>query len=151
MADSRATLINTLQHRSGIYTPEEFGRLREREQLYTDRSGASHTVVEFSVGNSESRRSTRKTVGRLREFIRFTDHLGWIDEHTIGVILTMTDPDQARKFAAKVQGRIGESASLRSISSYPDLRRDDYELTFSNHQPVPEIRKHESSVAASGL
>ena len=80
----------------GIYSTVELQQLLEYERQRAERSGEPGSVVVcYLNGNGGSRRSIRRLVNTVARTVRETDHIGWISDSELAVVLPGTPPADA--------------------------------------------------------
>jgi len=106
--------------RYAVYSADAFNELIRYERVRADRDSRYFSMLSFSCGEV-SQRVLSLFIDQLKENMRIIDHLGWIDEQSIGVILPSTDPAGAKGFAEKVEALIAKVAYRipYDIYSYP--------------------------------
>ncbi len=103
-AGSGAARSGRLPQTYGIYSIEELQQLLEYERRRCRRTGEqSSLVLCYLNGSSDSERKTRHIVQAITHTVRETDHVGWISEHELGVVLSGTPTEHAADLAAKLQ------------------------------------------------
>lgn len=86
----------------GLTAKEQFRGSLERERGRADRSGYVFSLISFTVQDTDSLDRTRALVRILRNRLRTTDEIGWLDARRIGAILPDTSADWAWKVAEDV-------------------------------------------------
>ena len=87
----------------GLPTPEEMHRILERERSRADRSGDTLAVVAFAARCAKDGRTGLAPLLRiLRDRLRGTDELGWLDEQRVCAVLPNTAMEGAKKVAEAV-------------------------------------------------
>ena len=87
-----------------VYSSEELRQLREYERLKSERNGEPNTMLvchlNGSAGDPRFVRSIVKTIART---VRDTDHVGWLNDGEIGVLLSGTSRESASVLQRKLQ------------------------------------------------
>jgi lipopolysaccharide/colanic/teichoic acid biosynthesis glycosyltransferase len=117
-------LTRPLRNRTlhGVYSPETFRLILERERVRADRYGGEFSLLVFDLGNPETdddvaQRLAQVLAGRART----CDEVGWFDKHRIGAVLPGTSAEGARKLADYVCHAIDGSKSppASTVHTYP--------------------------------
>ena len=126
---------------NGIYSPETFRQILERERIRADRYGGGFSLLAFDVGNKQ-REDDR--VHRLAQVVanrlRTCDEVGWLDEQRLGVVLPGTPPKGARKLADDVCHAIAGSmpAPASKVYTYPSEWLPEIKGNSPNHPTTRE-------------
>lgn len=106
-----------------ILAKGEFDRVLRRERARADRSGATLSMLQadLRVANWDPDARVR-SLRALAARVRCTDAVGWLEEHTLAVLLPDTSPEGAQHLLEEIRFRVLESGqSIRwRILSYPD-------------------------------
>ncbi len=110
----------------GIRSAEDIRSIFDRERARADRNNGEFSVAVFFLG-ARSSRTDAILIRILRDRIRATDEIGWLDENRIGVVLPETSRDGATRLAddacRRTEERLGVSetgATVRfEVYSYP--------------------------------
>jgi lipopolysaccharide/colanic/teichoic acid biosynthesis glycosyltransferase len=122
-----STILNkvfggAVQAFNGIYSPNEFRLVLERERARADRSGDKFSLVVFDFGNKKDGNGSSLTVEHLTRIlfkrIRLTDTVGWFDERSIGTVLPGTPGEGAWTFINDICKMSAEIASTLAITVY---------------------------------
>ena len=108
---------------SYIYREMEFAAILRYERARVDRSGESFSLVSLEIGQLHGRTGEiKKIVQSLRERIRTTDQLGWLDENTLGLLLPGTNLEGAWSFVVKFEREyFGEQPPVPfTVYTYPE-------------------------------
>jgi lipopolysaccharide/colanic/teichoic acid biosynthesis glycosyltransferase len=111
-----------------INLPWEFKKSLQRECARADRVGSHFAVVQFNTANQRSRIELQvKLVDLLKQRIRMTDELGWLDTHQIGVLLYNSDAKGAIRFAKDLKNDgSGEISHIHyEVYTYPPDQPDN--------------------------
>ncbi len=118
----------------GIYSQRELRELILYERARADRTGHEVSVVLCELnGQASSHRFVADAVHALSRSIRHTDHLGWYDRKSLGVVLPLTSQNGARQFVDSLiqmpdNGHRNVARDLDwSIHSCSDTRLDSRE------------------------
>jgi len=85
---------------SSVHSTNEFEAVLRYERARVDRSGGHFSLVALELDRYlEDKGELKKLLQTLRNRIRETDQLGWLDERTLGVLLPGTDMEGAWIFA----------------------------------------------------
>ncbi len=88
----------------GIYSTEELQQLLEYERRRSRRTGEPASLVLcYLNGSSETDRKIKRFVQAITRTVRETDHVGWISEHEVGVVLSGTPTEHAVHLAAELK------------------------------------------------
>jgi lipopolysaccharide/colanic/teichoic acid biosynthesis glycosyltransferase len=104
----------------GVYPPDEFRVIFEREKARVDRNSHVFSLVTFSL-NGGGTLAAKALLAETEHRLRRTDVIGWIDNKRIGVILPDTPAVGARKVAVSVCEAASHHACKPSwgVSVYP--------------------------------
>ena len=76
-----------------IHSVNEFEVILKYERARADRAGSSFSLVTLEVeGYHNKEYELKRLLKALRERIRTTDQLGWLDDRTIGILLPRKEP-----------------------------------------------------------
>lgn len=129
---------------------DEIRRLVDRERARADRTDGPLAVVAFRAKSPDG---LAQLVGFLRERLRNTDEVGWLDPHRICAVLPDTLPTGARKVAqealAAVPPRFGNLGC--TVYTYPDGPDDGDEEALEEllAPPIPRLKRVFDVVVAS--
>lgn len=109
-----------------IYSKEELQLLIRYEKARTDRENGSFSLVVYHSGGKATRfrGNIRRLSLNLKKHVRSTDHIGWLDNSRLAVLLPATTSAQAKVFADKVtsvQRAVGSDIESY-IYTYPEYR-----------------------------
>ena len=99
-----------------------FHAILVKERARVDRNSHVFSIVAFEVGRLDSGIVTPKYfIDSLKKKIRITDEIGWVDKHSIGVLLFNAGRAEAIRFIEKIQENYYEETLCKySISTYPE-------------------------------
>lgn len=106
----------------GICSAKQFQTLLESERCRADRNRHEFSLVVFDVGGSdEDDIQMRNLAHVLRDRIRSTDRMGWLDNRHVGIVLPYTSEAGAWRLADDVcQAMAGKAAPPEcSVYTYP--------------------------------
>jgi len=87
----------------GIHSVEQFHDILERERARADRNGHQFSVVAFNIDNPEADSTNAKQLASvLIKRKRFTDEIGWFDNHRIAALLPETTASGSKSLAEDV-------------------------------------------------
>jgi len=87
-----------------IHSVNEFEAILRYERARADRAGSSFSLVTLEVeGYHNKDNELKRLLQALRERIRTTDQLGWLDDRTIGILLPSTDLEGAWIFVVNFE------------------------------------------------
>jgi lipopolysaccharide/colanic/teichoic acid biosynthesis glycosyltransferase len=124
----------------------EFHAILAKERARVDRNSHVFSLVAFEVGPQEScMDKTYHLVNQLKKQIRITDEIGWLDNHSIGVLLFNALEEEAKQFIGKIKRYCPQKSFCKySISTYPEGKVDHphnegvhRELVNSNYHSMP--------------
>ena len=82
--------------RRGVYPPDRFAVLLERERARADRLGEEFSLLAMAVPRGAGERDhLAQWLQRLQTRLRITDDIGWLAPHCLGVLLPSTPPSGA--------------------------------------------------------
>lgn len=88
--------IKTPTDRYDIHSVDEFKAILKYERARVDRAGSHFSLVALEVeGCLNDKDELKRLLHALRERMRTTDQLGWLDDRTIGMLLPGTDMEGA--------------------------------------------------------
>jgi lipopolysaccharide/colanic/teichoic acid biosynthesis glycosyltransferase len=143
-----------------IHSCAAFREIIEKEQGRVCRNHHYFTVVVFNFFNGNgSGENSRRLIGILKERVRYTDEVGWINGHEVGVLLPETDSDGATCFAEDVRQAMTNPGSAPSyrLFVYPQNNNhngdDPKQLWFDSILPKerPASSRARSSAADQRL
>jgi lipopolysaccharide/colanic/teichoic acid biosynthesis glycosyltransferase/GGDEF domain-containing protein len=109
----------------GMCSAKHFETILEIERRRADRNRREFSLVVFDVGNSdENHIQIRYLAHVLRDRIRSTDRMGWLDNRRVGIVLPYTSEAGAWRLADDVcQAMAGKAAPPECIVyTYPSER-----------------------------
>src|SRR5262249_59844939 len=84
----------------GLHPPDELRRILERERARADRTGDSLSLLTFTPRFPEGAFVALASLAKvLRQRLRATDEVGWLDDRRIGAVLPNTSARGAWKVA----------------------------------------------------
>jgi lipopolysaccharide/colanic/teichoic acid biosynthesis glycosyltransferase len=90
-----------------MFPPGVFRALLRHERNRSDRDGSEFSLAVFDVsGMNGHGRGIRDAEQRIRAEMRSIDEIGWINPHSIGVLLPVTGGEGGHKFAQRVAGAV---------------------------------------------
>jgi lipopolysaccharide/colanic/teichoic acid biosynthesis glycosyltransferase len=100
----------------------EFHAILAKERARVDRNSHVFSLVAFEVRPQESCMDTTfYLVNQLKKHIRITDEIGWLDNHSIGLLLFNALNDEASLFVEKIKRNCSQNILCKcSITSYPE-------------------------------
>ena len=88
----------------GLYSSAELNALVEYERRRSDRNGEPNTMlVCYLNGSYGKERVVRRIVEAIRKSVRETDHVGWLNEAALGVLLPGTSAEAAELLKQKLE------------------------------------------------
>jgi len=109
----------SLTENSLIHSTQEFGAILRYERARADRSGGHFSLVALeldrTLGNTGE---LKKLLQALRNRIRETDQVGWLDDRTAGVMLSGTDLEGAWIFAVTFERDYFKQMALAPFTVY---------------------------------
>lgn len=98
-----------------------FQAILAKERARSDRNNHCFSLVSFEVGLQDSSMDRiNYLVDRLKKKLRVTDEIGWLDNHSIGVLLFNALSEEAMLFVEKVILTYPKENLFKySISTYP--------------------------------
>lgn len=135
-----------------IYSKEEFSRILEQERARSDRTGREFSIVVFVIENQKNYKSLIYNLSEIiRQRIRCSDEIGWINPRRLGVMLADTPVEGAQKLAEDVcNGKTPKSIRIKYIilvypshwfNGYKDITPQSFETKSSNNS---DTRKADS-------
>src|SRR5437867_2245494 len=105
----------------GLHALEMLRRILERERARADRTGDHLSLLTFAPRCRADSRTTLVLVAKiLRDRLRATDEVGWLDDQVIGVVLPNTAARGAWKLADDVCLDLpGAPPPICTVYSYP--------------------------------
>lgn len=99
----------------GLYSRAQLQKLIEYEQRRSERTGGPNTMLVCHLNGSHgNERTTRRIVEVIRRSVRETDHLGWLSEAELAVLLPDTRPEAAEELKRKLEeSGFRQAAELR--------------------------------------
>lgn len=99
-----------------------FHAILAKERARVDRNSHVFSLVSFEVEQLDSGRdATGCFISQIKKQIRITDDIGWLDKHTIGVLLFNSLEKEARCFIEKIKQNCSQKVLGNfSISTYPE-------------------------------
>ncbi|TVR51860.1 MAG: hypothetical protein EA426_19610 [Spirochaetaceae bacterium] len=95
----------------GVYSTVELSHLIEYERLKSRRNGEPNAMLVCHLnGSAGKRRVVRNVVETLTSHVRDTDHVGWLNDAEIGVLLSGTSAEAAAVLKAKLEFSIPSSS-----------------------------------------
>lgn len=105
-----------------LLTRHQFIAALRNEKRRADRSKLPLSVVLFKLNGKGG--GNGKEAGKLLELIhqhtRETDIKGWVDDHTLGLLLPVTNEDGANRYIRKIAEKNGNLFYSVMAQSYPD-------------------------------
>lgn len=102
-----------------LFTAEQMRRILERERARADRSGDKMAVISFMPREGHfSQKSLHHLVDVLRQRLRLTDDVGWLDEKQILAVLPATTAAGAWKVADDVCARFPDDLTPPHCTVY---------------------------------
>ncbi len=102
----------------GVYGVDELRAILDLERRRSKRTGKENSILSFRVDRSPViDRTTRRIVAALRAAVRETDHIGWLNDNVLAVLLTDTPVEAAGAIAS----RLNESGVGPEVM--PEVRR----------------------------
>ena len=123
----------------GLYTEEEFVRVQDYEQHRTDRNGMkfSRVILKFDLDNVRNR-TLNLVLGRILKQLRMTDHIGWVNQGQIGIILPGTDDVGAKLFVRNteriLEGISGITVKLDTVYPLPEALMSAVSVSSFNNE-----------------
>jgi len=123
-----------------------FHAMLAKERARVDRNNHVFSLVSFEVGPQDSGiDSILSFVQQLKKQIRITDEIGWLDNHSIGVLLFNNLGAEAKLFIDKIYRNCSQQFLCNySISTYPEGAfehphndGDHRDLSDSCHHDMP--------------
>lgn len=119
-----------------VFNAEQMGHVLRRERGRCDRSHSQMSLVVLRLQDLTSARDLQKLAYRVMKLVRETDEIGYLNDHTLGVVLPDTDPIGASIFVSRIKqvthGRAWDPTCV--VYAYPeppvDSSNDD-----DNHRP----------------
>ena len=111
---------------NGIHPSAAFRAIIEREQSRACRNHHGFTVTVFGFPSTDgSKGAIERLPGFLKEHVRYTDEVGWINDREIGVLLPETSTDGAACFAEHIREAMGPTEPLPSYRILVFPEEDD--------------------------
>ncbi len=89
--------------KDGLYSPAELQALIEHEQVRSRRNGEPNALLICRLNGSQGKeRIVRRIVETLTRSVRETDHLGWMSEGELAVVLPGTSAEAAEHLKDKL-------------------------------------------------
>jgi len=129
-----------------VHSVERFRVILERERARADRNGHQFSVVAFDIDNPKANSTNANQFASvLLKRIRFTDDLGWFDNHRIAALLPETTSVGARSMAENVCQILSATTSppKYTIHTYPSKKPtngDKYSEQLYHTERFPERR-----------
>ena len=119
-----------------------FHAILAKEMARVDRNSHVFSLVSFEVGPLDYGTDTTKYfIDQLKQQIRITDEIGWLDNSRIGVFLFNTLSEEAGKFIEKIQRSYPPRRFCKySITSYPEGKTDHFaeeDIAGISHHSIP--------------
>ena len=90
-------------HKYGLYSSAELQALIEHEQVRSRRNGDPNSLLICHLNGSQGKhRIVRRIVETLTRSVRETDHVGWISEAELAVVLPATPAEAAEHLKDKL-------------------------------------------------
>lgn len=108
---------------NSIYSKDQFQLLLERERSRSDRKGHSFSLVVFSFGKHYRFSPVFSGfINKLKNRIRSSDIIGWLDARNLGILLADTDNGNAVALAQSIQTSMPATQFdyIIDIYTYPD-------------------------------
>ncbi len=90
--------------RAGIHSQSTFRSILEVERMRTDRSSRPFCLAVFTLSDEIDAPMVTEFALNLRKNIRATDHIGFLQNEQLGIVLWDTRPEGAWKFLEKIEG-----------------------------------------------
>jgi len=121
-----------------ILTKSDFVNRLRFEKRRVDRSKAPLSVAVFSLQNKgvNGKNPVDVLIKHLHKNTRETDIKGWLDQNTIGLILTDTDGKGASQFVEKIKNGNGDVQYSVITGTYPDQL---FQRILKEEQSRPEL------------
>jgi len=99
----------------GVYSAEELKELMHYERLRSERSGEPGSVLVCHLnGHGENSRSIRRAVKTLTRTVRETDHIGWLNDSDLAVVLPGTRTEDAEQLKSMLKDSgLGSDSDLQ--------------------------------------
>jgi exopolysaccharide biosynthesis polyprenyl glycosylphosphotransferase len=120
-----------------VFDTPHFIKQLNFEQRRAQRSGVplSIMLLTHDLANAENL-SVRTLLKKVQAKIRETDILGYVDQHTLGVLLPYTSEEGARKSLKKIMDAFEETPLRIAVATYPD---HIFESLAKNGSVPPEL------------
>ena len=95
----------------GVYGVDELRAILDLERRRAKRTGKENSILFFRIDRSSVLdRTIRRIVTALRAAVRETDHIGWLNENVLAVLLSDTPVEAAVAIASRLNasGRVPE-------------------------------------------
>jgi len=104
-----------------IKTSPAFHAILMKERARVDRNYHFFSLISFeAVAPDPEKDSIRYFAQRLKNNVRITDEVGWLDNNSIGVLLFNSVKTEAKQFIERIQSDCFPSSDYKySISTYP--------------------------------
>ena len=111
---------------SSIFSEADFDIIIAKEKARADRNNHLFSLVSFEIDPPESgMESVDYFVHYLKNRIRITDEIGWLDNGTIGVLLFNSSRVEAEKFIEKILQISPPNICYKyTISTYPEEKNE---------------------------
>jgi len=118
-----------------------FRAILAKERARVDRNSHVFSLVAFNVRRPDSGIAAPKYfIDSLKKQIRITDEIGWVDKHSIGLLLFNAGRAEANRFIEKIQKNYAEETLCKySISTYPEDRETHNGLGSTCHHSMPGV------------
>ncbi|HUT62548.1 MAG TPA: sugar transferase [Anaerolineae bacterium] len=103
-----SNLLKSHEIRKCTYSCKQFNELLKQERLRSDRSNHIFTLLLFNIGIQKKNTPLIRNLSEiLASRVRFSDDVGFFDDHKIAVLLPDTSTQGARMLADKLSKEIG--------------------------------------------
>jgi lipopolysaccharide/colanic/teichoic acid biosynthesis glycosyltransferase len=103
-----------------------FHAILAKERARVDRNSHVFSLVSFELGPLDYYTDFGKYfINQLKKQIRITDEIGWLDNHSVGVLLFNALGQEACQFIEKIQRICPQKNFIKySISTYPEDKKE---------------------------
>jgi lipopolysaccharide/colanic/teichoic acid biosynthesis glycosyltransferase len=124
-----------------------------KERARVDRNNHVFSLISFEVGTQkENIDSINILVHQLKTQIRITDEIGWLDNHSIGVLLFNALDAEAKLFIDKIYRNCSQQfLGNYSISTYPEGIFEHPHHDMSGPSSIPGDRRSTENLTAKNL
>ena len=115
---------------SPLLSEEEFRTIIWHECARCDRDNHEFSIILIDIGNHNNSRTVNHFILSIIRRMRSSDLLGWFDDNRIGVFLSKTDNQGAKKFASDILTLDNNQKIYTYPSSLPyEMKREDKDRT----------------------